>query len=393
MKTKTKIFIAIGVIALITISIWLIWGNKSEQSVVSTVAVEKGDIATIVTSTGTIQPVDTVAVGTQVSGIIQSIYTDFNAEVKEGQLLAELDPTLMQATVNQIKANLAQATSTLNYQTANFKRQKELYEVGAISKADYDLAVNSYETAAANVKSIEAQLTSAQQNLVFTKIYSPIDGVVLNRNVSVGQTVAASFNTPTFFSLAKDITKMQVQAMVDEADIGEIKAGERVTFTVDAYVNQLFEGSVSEVRLQPTTSSNVVTYATIINTSNDDMKLKPGMTATVTIYTQEAKNVLLLPSTALKFSPDPNQVAPPYTLQSANSIKPNEGEAIVWILKGQQITPRVVKTGMSNNTHTEIKSGLNENEQVVTALEKTKGSSEVQGEGASPFMPTPPRRR
>lgn len=393
MKTKTKIFIAFGAVTLIALVIWMVRGSKKEQSVINTVAVERGNVATIVTSTGTIQPVDTVAVGTQVSGIIQSIYTDFNSTVKEGQLLAELDPTLMQATVNQIKANLAQATSTHNYQTANFKRQKELYEVGAISKADYDLAVNSYETAVANMNSIRAQLTSAQQNLAFTKIYSPIDGVVLNRSVSVGQTVAASFNTPTFFSLAKDITKMQVQAMVDEADIGEIEAGERVTFTVDAYVNQVFEGTVSEVRLQPTTSSNVVTYTTIINTSNDDMKLKPGMTATVTIYTKEAKNVLLLPNTALKFNPDPSQVTLPYILQSADSLKLDEGETIVWIRHGQQIMPRVVKTGMSNNTHIEIKIGLNEKEQVITALEKTKESTAVQGEGASPFMPTPPRRR
>ncbi|WP_028297573.1 efflux RND transporter periplasmic adaptor subunit [Olivibacter sitiensis] len=393
MKTKTKIFIAIGVVAIIFLVIWLVRGSKKEQSLITTVPVEKGDVATIVTSTGTIQPVDTVAVGTQVSGIIQSIYTDFNATVKEGQLLAELDPTLMQASVNQIKANLAQATSTLNYQTANYKRQKELFDVGAISKANYDLALNSYETAVANVNSIKAQLSSAQQNLAFTKIYSPINGVVLNRNVSVGQTVAASFNTPTLFSLAKDITKMQVQAMVDEADIGEIAAGERVTFTVDAYVDQLFEGTVSEVRLQPTTSSNVVTYTTIVNTSNDDMKLKPGMTATVTIFTKEAKNILVVPNTAFKFVPDATQVTPPYTLQSAQSMKPGQGEAFLWVLQGRQIAPRIVKIGMSNNTSTEIKSGLNENEQVITALEKSKEAATAQGEGASPFMPTPPRRR
>lgn len=394
MKNRTKILISIVLIAIVATGAWMITKSKKEQTQITTIQVEKGNVANIVTSTGTIQPVDTVAVGTQVSGIITSIYTDFNAEVTQGQLLAELDPTLNQAAVNQIQASLAQANSTLNYQKSNYARQKELFEVGSISKAAYELAHNEYQNAVASVNGIKAQLSSANQNLEYTKIYSPIDGVVLNRNVSVGQTVAASFSTPTLFSIAKDITNMQVQAKVDEADIGEIKAGERVTFTVDAYVNQVFEGAVSEIRLQPTTSSNVVTYTTIINTSNQDMKLKPGMTATVTIYTQEANDVLLIPNAALKFTPDPTQVIAPYTLKEAPVAALNDGEAIIWVLEDLQIIPKIVQIGTSNNTSTEIKSGLNENDQVITTLAKSKTATAASdASGASPFMPTPPKRR
>lgn len=390
MNRKKIIIIVILAFALIAL-LYFFFGRKKEVSVTfETTIPEKGHIAAIITSTGTIQPVDTVAVGTQVSGIIASIYTDYNAQVNKGQLLAELDPTLMQATVDQIKGQLAQAQSNLNYQQINFNRQKELFDVGAISKAAYDLATNAHETAQASVNSIKAQLRSAQQNLSFTKIYSPIDGVVLNRNVSVGQTVAASFNTPTLFSLAKDITKMQVQAKVDEADIGDVKTGDRVTFTVDAYIDQTFEGKVAEIRLQPSTSNNVVTYTTIIETSNADMKLKPGMTATVTIYTKEADNAITIPVSALKLSIEAAQITPPYHLVE-NRMADTASNA-VWVLKGNQLIKKAVKIGINDNTKVQIKGGITAGDSVITAISAaTSGTSPNMG--SNPFLPTPRRRR
>lgn len=390
MNRKKIIIIGISVLVFL-ILLYFFFGRKKEEAVAFETAIpEKGHIAAIITSTGTIQPVDTVAVGTQVSGIIASIYTDYNAQVKKGQLLAELDPTLMQATVDQIKGQLAQSQSNLNYQQINYGRQKELFDVGAISKAAYDLATNSYETAQASVNSIKAQLRSAQQNLSFTKIYSPMDGVVLNRSVSVGQTVAASFNTPTLFSLAKDITKMQVQAKVDEADIGDVQKGDRVTFTVDAYIDQTFEGKVAEIRLQPSTSNNVVTYTTIIETSNADMKLKPGMTATVTIYTKEADDALTVPVSALKLSIEPSQLKPPYQLVQNRVDDTVQNE--VWVLKGNQVIKRPVKIGINDNTKVQIIGGVGVGDSVITAILSTKETA-TQNMGSNPFLPTPRRRR
>lgn len=291
--------------------------------------------------------------------------------------------------MNKPKANL-------EYETANFGRQEELYRVGAISKANYDIARNSYQVAKTSIANIQAQLKAANQNLAFTKIYSPINGVVLNRSVSVGQTVAASFNTPTLFSLAKDITKMQVQAKVDEADIGEVAAGQRVTFTVDAFVDDVFEGNVSEVRLQPTTSSNVVTYTTIIETNNDDMKLKPGMTATVTVYTQEAKDALLIPVAALKFVPDPQVLGPNYRIvPEGNGPVGNGSGEKVWIVKGNTVVERPITTGINDNTVVQVLSGLTPQDSVVTGV--ATGAAAGSGNGAtgtgSPFMPRPPARR
>lgn len=393
MKGK-KIIIIAGVILILLAAWYFFFGvRKEEKMILETAPVEKGHIAEIITSTGTIQPVDTVDVGTQVSGIIKNIYTDYNAQVTEGQLLAELDPTLMQATVDQIKGQLAQAESNLNYQKINYNRQKELFNVGAISQAAYDLVTNSFETAQASVNSIKAQLRSAQQNLSFTKIYSPINGVVLNRSVSVGQTVAASFNTPTLFSLAKDITKMQVQAKVDEADIGDVKTGDRVTFTVDTYIDQTFEGKVAEIRLQPTTSSNVVTYTTIIETSNEDMKLKPGMTATVTIYTKEANDALTIPVNALKFNIEPGQIGPEYQLVSNKGTdSATTNGTTVWLLKGHKLIQQPIRTAINDNTKVQVTSGLNIRDTVVIGI-TTATATAAAGSSTNPFLPTPRRRR
>src|SRR5882757_2951822 len=348
---KSRIIIIIVLLAVIA-AVWFFFFRKKEAPVaLQTENPQMGYISQSVTATGNIQPVDTVTIGSQVSGIINALYTDFNAKVKKGQLLAQLDKSLFMATVNQNKATVQAAQSQMVYQQSNFGRQDLLYKAGAISKADYDNATYSLNNAKAQVENAKAQLASSEKNLSYTDIFSPMDGVVLTRNISVGQTVAASFNTPTFFTIAKDITKMQVQANVDEADIGNVVHGQRVTFTVDAFLDDVFQGAVDQVRLKPVTSANVVTYTTIINAPNDDQKLKPGMTANVTIYTKEVNNALLISAKALKFEPDAS-LAKKYTIvadstrgggerRKGNGDRPDKGQ-------GSDTTTTDGKTG----THT-----------------------------------------
>ena len=397
--------------------VWYFFLRGKEQPVVLTKEQPvRGAISTSVTATGTVQPVDTVTVGTQVSGTISALYADFNSVVKKGQLLAQLDKTLIQATVDQAKASLAQAQSNQTYQQANFSRQKQLFETGSISKADYDQAVNTLQVATANVSNARAQLRSAERNLSFTQIYSPIDGVVLGRSVSIGQTVAASFNTPTIFTIAKDITKMQVQAKVDEADIGNVVKGQRSTFTVDAFIDDTFNGTVKDIRLQPSISSNVVTYATLIDAPNDDKKLKPGMTANIIIYTKEVNDALLVSAQALKFNPD-SALLKAYEIvpiqgrgmghkggkarmkRDNGTIKPAkepDGEvevkepSFVWVLQGRKLIQKRIKTGLNDNTHVEVLDGLSENDVVISGMETGASGVPVAAAASSPFMPKRP---
>lgn len=413
------------IILLVGVGIWFWKFREKEQPVVlETEHPHYGFIATSVTATGTIQPVDTVSVGTQVSGTISKVYVDFNDKVKKGQLIAELDKTILQAQVDQIAANLRQAQSSLDYQKSNYDRQKQLLDVGAISRADYENALNQYKTAQDNVNSIAAQLKAAQRNLYYANIYSPINGTVLSRNVSVGQTVAASLNTPTLFVIAKDLTKMQVQAAVDEADIGNIKSGQRATFTVDAFPNNVFEGKVDEVRLHPTVSSNVVTYSTVIDAPNNDMKLKPGMTANITVYTQEIQNALLVSAKATRFRPD-SSLYKKYKIEGGglhggnrkgdmhigselrkdsssagfigkrkrDSLQTGSGAktAMVWIKKDSTLTRRVIKIGLSDDTNVQVLSGLSTDDEVVTGAEQMSAGNGSSGTARSPFMPQ--RRR
>jgi HlyD family secretion protein len=411
-----KVIIAI-LILLALVAVWYFFFRKKEQPVViETQKPAYGNIFTSVTATGTVQPVDTVAVGTQVSGTLKYIYADFNSKVKKGQLLAELDKILLQAEVDRNRGALANAQSQLIYQDAQFKREDQLYKVGAVSKADYDNQLYLYSAAKAGVESARASLASAQRNLSFAEIYSPIDGVVLSRSVSVGQTVAASFSTPTLFVIAKDITKMQVQASVDEADIGNVTDSQRVSFTVDAYLEDEFAGRVQEVRLRPAVSANVVTYTTIISASNDNMKLKPGMTATVTIYTKEKENVLLIPAKALMFKPDSalskNYVVmavAPRNAEKHKSSKPVTGGSrdtvrtkssdhtkahdYVWVQHGDTLLQKRVMIGLNDNTRAEVLSGLTEDEPVITGMQRTSSKeAAATGTGASPFMPQRRRR-
>jgi HlyD family secretion protein len=399
---KYKWIIWMVIIAAVAVGVWF-WKFRPEKTVVilETENPTIGTLSRSVTATGTVQPVDTVSVGTQISGIIQKVYVDFNSTVKKGQLLAQLDKSLLQAQVSQISANLGSAKANNTFQQSNYERQQKLYNVGAISKAELESALYQYNSAKENVSSIVAQLNAAQKNLSFADIYSPIDGTVLSRSVSEGQTVAASLSTPQLFSIAKDLTKMQVQASVDEADIGNVKTGQRVVFTVDAFPADTFAGTVKEIRLRSNVSSNVVTYTTIIDAPNDEQKLKPGMTASITVYTEEIKDIMLVPAKALQFMPD-SVISKIYTIEGngpdrkgKNAPPPppdSSGKGapgIIWIKKDSTLVMRPVITGQDDETQVQIISGLSVTDEIVTGYKQiAKGKTTTTEK--SPFMPQRP---
>src|SRR5574344_2619185 len=290
---KYKIWYGVGAIVIIAIATWILSNNKKEATIsFITAEVATADIQNSVTATGTIEPVTSVTVGTQVSGMVSKLYVDYNTVVKKGQVIAELDKTNLMSELNTAKANLASAQSELNYQSANFSRYSTLYKKGLVSANDYENALLSYRKAKDAVASSRESVQKSQTNLGYATITSPIDGVVLSKAVEEGQTVAASFSTPELFTIAQNLTDMRVIADVDEADIGDVKEGERVTFTVDAYPNDTFEGEVTQVRQEATTTNNVVTYQVVIRAPNKSLKLKPGWTANGTIFTYEKKNVV-----------------------------------------------------------------------------------------------------
>jgi HlyD family secretion protein len=414
-KMKKSKIIIISIIALVLIGCigYFIFHKDNSAVELLTEKPHYGDIATSVTATGKIQPVDTVAVGTQVSGTIQKVLVDFNSVVKKGQLLAQIDQSLLLAQVQQITANLQSSKSNLSYQLSNFNRQSELYKAGGISKADFETAKNQYQMAKDNVNSVAAQLSAVQKNLSFTNIFSPIDGTVLSRKVSEGQTVAASLNTPTLFSIAKDLTKMQVRASVDEADVGSIKVGENASFTVDAFPDDVFKGTVIEVRLQPTISSNVVTYTTIINAPNEDLKLKPGMTANIIIYTNEVKNALLISAKAIAFQPDStlgkqfkirplelgnhkgrkgrgyskNKQGNSVSDAGAKTDSVDHKKAIVWKKVGDSLLPTHIRIGLDDDVNVQIVKGLSEQDEIVTGVRALKPTKGAKASDASPFIP------
>ena len=351
----------------------------------TTAKVEKQNVTTSVTATGTIEPVTSVDVGTQVSGIVSKLYVDYNSVVKAGQVIAELDRTNLMSDLASSQANLRSAQSDLDYQKANYERYKNLYDQGLISANDYDQARLSYVRAQQTVAQQRESVRRAKTNLGYATITSPIDGVVLSKEVEEGQTVASSFNTPTLFKIAQDLTNMRVIADVDEADIGEVKEGQRVTFTVDAFPNDVFEGSVTQVRQQATTESNVVTYEVVISAPNNDLKLKPGLTANVTIFTLELNDVLAVPSKALRFTPNEAM------LNEGETITDVEGRQKLWVKEGPNIKAIAVETGMSNGTLTQITRGGKEGLEVLTDV--ISSEMEVVEETASnPFMPGPRNR-
>ena len=364
--------------------------------------VEKGDVTTEVTATGSVQPVDEIEVGTQVSGLVSKIYVDYNSQVKKGELIAELDKTNLQENVINAQANYNAALNEVSYYQQNYDRKKNMYDNQIISKADYEQAYYQLHNAKAAVTQRLTLLNQAKTNLGYANIYAPIDGVVLSREVEVGQTVAASISAPTLFKIAKDIKKMQVEANVDEADIGQVKVGQRVTFTVDAYPLEEFQGEVSQVRLSPTTTSNVVTYTVIVDAQNPEEKLKPGLTATIVIYTNELKGVTIVNNKAINFSPDLTLLAEYYAQKRINASMPQMERSKgknkhVWVENSDgSLSQKAIVIGSNDGIHVEVVSGISQGEEVVTSLNSFNPSAKAtdnQQDGSSPFMPKPPHRR
>ena len=359
----SKIWIAVVVIVIVAVAAWAMSGGKKEEDI--NFKEEKVALKTLqnsVTATGTIEAVTSVTVGTQVSGIVNKLYVDYNSQVKKGQVIAELDKTNLLSELNTAKANLASAQSSLNYQAANMERYKTLYKKGLVSADEYENALLTYRQAKEQVASSKEKVQRAQTNLGYATITSPIDGTVISKSVEEGQTVAASFNTPELFTIAKDLTNMQVVANVDEADIGNVKEGNRVTFTVDAYPDDTFEGTVKQVRLEATTTNNVVTYEVVISAPNADLKLKPGLTANVTIYTQERSGVLAVANKALRFTPTKE------TVGKDMKIVDCKGKNKVWTLNGNTLTAHPVTIGQSDGINTEITKGLKQGDKIVTEI-------------------------
>ena len=410
MKKKKKIWLIVLILAVVVIAaVCIIKASRSanKELVIRTHAVEEYTVENTVTATGTIEPVETVEVGTQVSGKVEKIYVDFNDVVKKGDLLAELDKLTLNQSVSRAKASLTSAESQLNYAQVTYERTKQLYEANAATLAAYQEAQNTYTQAQMSKKNAQASYDQALVDLAYAEIYSPIDGIVLDRAVEVGQTVAASFSTPTLFTLANDLTKMQVEADVDEADIGQVKVGQRVTFTVDAYLNDNFEGLVSQIRMKPTTTSNVVTYTVIIDAPNPDLKLFPGMTASVTIVTEEQTG-LAVPAEAFNFTPDetvlkamrkshdkpvegqgPQGPMPQGERPQMDGQMPSASPSMVWVKKGDDMMPRPVTTGLSDGAYKSIEQGLQAGDSVVLSAQSVVKQKDKK-KGENPFMPGPP---
>ena len=397
MSKKKIISLAVGVIIVAGIAIWAFGGQAKKRKVVyETATVDRANISNSVTATGTIEPVTEVEVGTQVSGIIDRLYADYNSVVTKGQLIAEMDKVTLQSELASQKATYDGAKAEYEYQQKNYERNKGLHEKQLISDTDYEQSLYNYQKAKSAFDSSKASLAKAERNLSYATITSPIDGVVISRDVEEGQTVASGFETPTLFTIAADLTQMQVVADVDEADIGDVEEGQRVSFTVDAYPNDVFKGKVTQIRLGATSSSSsttttttVVTYEVVISAHNPDLKLKPRLTANITIYTLDKQGVLSVPAKALRFTP-----AVPLVGSNA-VVKDCEGEHKVWTREGDTFTAHPVSIGISNGIVTEITGGINEGTQIVSDAVISTGAetavAEGQGDGErSPFMPGPP---
>lgn len=362
-KIFSKVWIAMILVVVIAVAVWLLSGGKKEEQInFKQEKVATHTLQNSITATGTIEAVTSVTVGTQVSGIVNKLYVDYNSVVKKGQVIAELDKTNLISELNTAKANLASTESNLSYQSANMKRYLTLYKKGLVSADEYENALLAYRQAKEQVASSRENVQKAQTNLGYATITSPIDGTVISKSVEEGQTVAASFNTPELFTIAKDLKNMQVIANVDEADIGGVAVGNRVNFTVDAYPDDTFEGVVKQVRLEATTNNNVVTYEVVISAPNADLKLKPGLTANVTIFTKEQANILSVANKALRFTPTKE------TVGKDMKIVDCKGKNKVWTLNGNTLTAHSVNIGQSDAMHTQIISGIKAGQSVVTEI-------------------------
>ena len=373
-KKKRILYAVLAVFLLAGLAFWYFSkGKKQEKVSFETAKVETTHIRNSITATGTIEPVTSVTVGTQVSGIVSKLYVDYNSVVKKGQVIAELDKTNLISELNTAKANLNSVQSNLNYQQANFNRYQTLFNKGLVSADEFENARLTFQQASQQVAQARENVKRAQTNLGYATITSPIDGVVLSKSVEEGQTVAASFSTPELFTIAKDLTDMRVVADIDEADIGGVIEGQRVTFTVDAFPDDVFNGMVTQVRQEAKTESNVVTYEVIISARNDRLKLKPGLTANVTIFTLEKNNVLAVQSKALRFMPSPAILT--------------EGQR----MEGNVFKAHQVQTGITNGVLTEIVSGVPNGLVVLTdfSMNKEQEGPEAGEQASNPFMPRP----
>ena len=444
MKKTYWIILVVVIVVVAAVAVWFFVGKKKAAAVeYRTAKIEKGDIQVTVRASGTLQAVTTVQVGTQVSGIIKKILVDFNSVVKEGQVIAVLDTTLLAQAVDDARASLKKSEIQVNQTKRDFDRTKVLFEQKVMAQADYDLALTAYETAVANAISSQSALSRSKINLRYATIIAPISGVVVSRAVDVGQTVAASFSTPTMFTIANDLTKMQVQANIDEGDIGKIQVGQTVKFTVDAYPDLTFDGTVRQVRLLPVVTQNVVNYTVIIDVPNPDLKLLPGMTANITVMIQEEKDVLKVPATALRFSP-PQEYLDAYEKNLPDSIKKkramwanggntgsgggggNAGNSgrqggmtggmqggmqggmggggmqggsgggehrrrgnfgMIWVKVGDSLKPRRVRTGVTDGLNTEVRGKIEEGEEVVLRMTTAAGTQANQQQQQNPFAP------
>ena len=399
---KKKIGAGIGIAIIVAGGLFLFGrGGTKEKIQLETAQVSRSSITNTATATGTVEPVTEVEVGTQVSGIIDKLYADYNDVVKAGQLIAEMDRVNLKAELASAQAQLASSKTEYEYQQKNYARSKVLYEKKLISDTDYETATYQYEKAKAAYDQSQASMVKVNRNLEYATITSPIDGVVINRAVEEGQTVAAGFETPTLFTIAADLTKMQVIADVDEADIGMVADGQRVSFTVDAYPDDVFEGVVKQIRLgessesgsstSTSSSSTVVTYEVVVTADNPDLKLKPRLTANITIYTMERDQVLTIPNKALRFIPDPMMLEGTGISVNNPTATAETGQRLVWVKKGNELLPKSVTVGSNNNTETEVVAGLNEGEEIAVDLVSLAPSAPAaQGGERSPFMPGPP---
>ena len=391
-KRKGRIIISVMTAAVIVLAAVLL-GQKGKKTEISyeTAKAGKADVSIYVTATGTIEPVTEVQVGTQVSGIIDKLYADYNSIVKEGQLVAEMDKVTLESELASAKASYQGSKAEYDYQKKNYERNVKLHEKGLVSDTDFELAEYNYRMAESAYNSSKAALAKAERNLSYATITSPIDGVVIDKAVEEGQTVAAGFETPTLFTIAADLTKMQVVADVDEADIGGVADGQRVTFTVDAFPDDVFEGRVAQIRLgssssstsvTSTTSESVVTYEVVITADNPDLKLKPRLTANIKIYTQEKHDVLSVPVKALRFVPVGPLVEKGAIVNDCNS------EHKVWTKDGNTFTAHPVEVGINDGINAEITAGLDESYEIITGATVISNKRKKAG---TPFMPGPPR--
>ena len=409
---KTKIIkIVVGSVLLLVVGYYsYLWFFKNEESKVEVVTalVKKGDVSKYITATGTVQPIKQVEIGTQVSGIVRKVFVDYNSMVKEGQLIAELDKTNLLAALADAKSNYNKAITERDYLQTVFDRQSNLHKDQLITQIEYDQAEYNLKSVQQNVDLRMSDLKKAQTNLSFASIYSPIDGVILSKSISEGQTVAASLNAPVLFTVAQDLKEMQVEAAVDEADIGSVRIGQRVSFTVDAFLDKEFSGTITQVRLSPTITSNVVTYTVVIKAENEELKLMPGLTATITIFTEEVKDALQIEASVLNFRAN-KELIRAYNQQENPSIevekeqkgdkgeKPNKERSkdalLVFVKKEGVLEPRKIKVGISNGFVVQIKEGLEVGDEVVTSIFQTGGGSASGGDASSPFMPKRPSKK